>query len=137
MGVLTQRVHAKLNKPAWRSFRDSFMQVSEVLLAISSDAQGELAGTYVKFASSPTRATYAAVWPKISRPMRLVVGLALPDEFEAEHLGPAPERIFYPGLTKFLVIIEGQAIPEELSAWAKRAYEHILALEKCRDGPRP
>jgi len=33
-------------------------------------------------------------------PKRLVVGLALPEDFEVEGLGPPPERIFYKGLTK-------------------------------------
>jgi len=58
------------------------------------------------------------------------IGGSLPDDFEADFLGPAPERTFYPGLTKFLVINEGQAIPEELSGWAKRAYDHTLSSEK-------
>jgi hypothetical protein len=130
MGVLTQRVHDKLNGSYWRSLQDLFMQVSEVLLDISAEAQGELAGTYVKFTSASTRPTYAAVWPKVKSPKRLVVGLALPDDFDAERLGPAPERIFYPGLTKFLVINEGQAIPEQLSGWVRRAYGHTLSSEK-------
>jgi hypothetical protein len=130
MGVLAQRVHAKLTCPQWRSLRDLFVQVSDVLLGVSPDALGELAGNYVKFASAPTGPTYAAVWLKWSLPKRLVVGLALPEDFEAERLGPAPERTFYPGLTKFFVINEGQALPDDLSGWARRAYDHTLASEK-------
>jgi hypothetical protein len=129
MGMLTQRTHDKLNSSMWRSIRDLFMQVSEVILAISSDTHGDLAGNYVKFAygSHPTSPTYAAVWPKVSAPKRLIVGLALPEDFEAAGLGPPPERIFYQGLTKFLVIEEGQAFPEGLAGWAKRAYEEALS----------
>ena len=51
MGVLTQRVHDKLNASQWTPFRDLFVRVSEVILGISPDSQGELAGNYVKFAT--------------------------------------------------------------------------------------
>jgi hypothetical protein len=124
MGVLTQRTRDKLNTPQWGSLRDLFVQVSEAVLETSPDAQGDLAGTYVKFTTDPhpTSAAYAVVWLKVSAPKRLIVGLALPEDFEAELLGPPPEPVFYQGLTKFLVIEEGQAVPEGLAGWAKRAY---------------
>mgnify|MGYP001133888532 CR=1 FL=1 len=35
---------------------------------------------------SPLRAHQAAIWPKVSSPKCLIVGLALPDDFEAEIL---------------------------------------------------
>ena len=129
MGVLTQRVHDKLNASQWNAFRDWFMRLSEVLLGISPDTQGELAGNYVKFATGtdPMSPVYAAVWPKVSEPRRLIVGLTLPEDFQAESLGPPPEPIFYRGLTQFLVIEEDQAIPEELSGWVKRAYGQALS----------
>ena len=131
MGSLTQRARDKLNTNQWKSIRDLFMQVSEVIMAISSDAHGDLAGSYIKFATgaASTSPTYAAVWPKMSAPKRLIVGLALPEDFEEEPLGPPPERIVYQGLTKFLVIEEGQAIPEGLAGWAKRAYEETLSSD--------
>jgi hypothetical protein len=131
MGLLTQRVHDKLNTPMWKSFRDLFIQVGEAILKASPDAQGDLAGSYVKFATgpTPTSPTYAAVWPKSSLPKRLIVGLALPEDFEAAGLGPSPEPIFYQGLTKFLVIEEGQAVPKELAGWAKRAYEEASSSQ--------
>ena len=131
MGILTQRTHDKIDSAMWRSIRDLFMQVSKVILAISSDAHGDLAGSYIKFATGPasTSPTYAAVWPRMSAPKRLIVGLALPEDFEEEPLGPPPERIFYKGLTKFLVIEEGQTIPEGLAGWATRAYEEALSSD--------
>ena len=131
MGVLTQRTHDKLRTQRWKALRDLFVQVSEVILAISSDAQGDLAGTYVKFTvgSHSTSTAYAVVWLKTTLPKRLIVGLALPEDFEEEPLGPPPERIFYRGLTKFLVIEEGQAFPEGLAGWAKRAYEEALSSD--------
>ena len=131
MGGLTQRVRDKLSSAKWNRIRDLFLQVSEVLVGVSPDAQGELAGQYVKFATSldPTRPPYAVVWPNMSAPRRLLVGLALPENFDAEGLGPAPEEVFYRGLTRFFVINEGQAIPEEFSEWAKRAYDQNGAVE--------
>ena len=132
MGVLTQRVHDKLNASQWTPLRDLFVRVSEVILGISPDSQGELTGNYVKFArgSDPMSPVYSVVWPKLSEPRRLLVGLTLPEDFQAESLGPPPERIFYRGLTKFVVIEEGQAIPEELPEWVKRAYEQTLSSEE-------
>jgi hypothetical protein len=103
--------------------------VGEAILEASPHTQGDLAGSYIKFATgrAPVSPTYAAVWPKVSLPKRLIVGLALPEDFEAAGLGPPPERIFYQGLTKYLVIEEGQAVPEELAGWARRAYEEVLS----------
>ena len=131
MGMLTQRTHDKLNSSMWRAIRDLFVQVSEIILAISSDAHGDLAGSYIRFATGPTStsATYAAVWPRMSAPKRLIVGLTLPEDFKAESLGPPPERVFYQGLTEFLVIENGQAFPAGLAGWAKRAYEEALSSD--------
>ncbi len=131
MGMLTQRTRDKLTAPMWRFLRDLFVQVGEAVLEVSPDAQGDLAGTYVKFTTSshPASASYAVVWLKTTLPKRLIVGLALPEDFEEVPLGPPPERIFYQGLTKFLVIEEGQAIPEGLAGWAKRAYEEALSSD--------
>ena len=131
MGVLTQRTRDKLRTPRWTALRGLFIQVGEAMLGVSPDAQGDLAGTYVKFTtgSHPTSAAYAVVWLKVSAPKRLIVGLALPEDFEAAGLGPPPEPIFYQGLTKFLVIEEGQAVPQGLPGWAKRACEEALSSE--------
>ena len=129
MGVLTERVHDKLNTGVWKSLRDLFVPVGNAVLEASPDAQGDLAGTYVKFTtdSHPTSAAYAVVWLKMSAPRRLIVGLALPEDFETELLGPPPEPVFYQGLTKFLVIEEGQVVPQGLAEWARRAYEEAVS----------
>jgi hypothetical protein len=129
MGVLTQRTRDKLDTAQWIALRDLFDRVSEPVLQTSPDAQGDFAGTYVKFTtgSHPASAAYAVVWLKVSAPKRLIVGLALPEDFEAELLGPPPERTVYQGITKFLVIEEGQAVPEGLAGWAQRAHEQALS----------
>jgi hypothetical protein len=131
MGVFTQRTRDKLSTQRWEALRDLFVQVGEAILEVSPDSQGDLAGSYVKFTTDPhpTSAAYAVVWLKVSAPKRLIVGLALPEDFEAVGLGPPPEPIFYQGLTEFLVIEEGQVVPKELAGWAKRAYEEVLPSE--------
>jgi hypothetical protein len=79
---------------------------SKVILGISPDSQGELTGNHVKFAtgSHPMSPVYSVVWPKVSEPRRLIVGLTLPED--------------------------GQAISEKLSEWVKRAYEQTLSSEE-------
>ena len=131
MGVLTQRARDKLNTNQWKPLRDLFVQVSEAVLEPSPDAQGDRTGNYVKFTtdSHPSSAAYAVVWPKMSAPRRLIVGLTLPEDLEAAGLGPPSEPIFYQGLTKFVVIEEGQAFPKELAGWARRAYEEALSSD--------
>ena len=131
MGVLTQRARDKLNSNQWKRFRDLLLEVCDAVLKSSPDVQGDLAGNYFKFATDPhpSSPAYAAVWVKMSAPKRLIVGLALPEDFEAAGLGPPPERIFYQGLTKFMVIEEGQASPRELAGWARLAYEEALSAD--------
>jgi hypothetical protein len=133
MGPLTERVHNKFNTPAWKSLRDLFVQVAETILKVSPNAQADLAGSYVKFFASglaPIHSTYAAVWPRVTLPKRLIVGLALPEDFEAERLGPPPERIVYRGIKKFLVIEEGGTVPQGLSGWAKLAFDEVVSSSK-------
>ena len=134
MGALTQRTRDKLSTSSWKALRNLFVQVGDAILEVSPDVQGDLAGSYVKFTTSqyPASAAYAVVWPKPSAPQRLIVGLFLPVDFEAAELGPPPERIVYRGITKFLVIEDGQAVPEELAGWAQRAYEEALSSDGFR-----
>ena len=89
MGVLSQRIIAKVSGPAWEPLRGQFMQIARSLLAVSPVADSELMTSYVKFTINvaPQSPVYAAVWLKSSK--RLIVGLALPEEYEAVELGRA------------------------------------------------
>ena len=88
MGELSQRIIAKVSGPAWEQLRGQFMQMARLLLAVSPDADSELFTTYVKFTvhTDLQSHVFAAIWLKSSK--RLIVGLALPEEYEAEELGP-------------------------------------------------
>jgi hypothetical protein len=129
MGVLSQRIIAKVSGPAWEQLRGQFVQVGQLLLAVSPDAHSDLITTYVKFTinSNPQSPAYAAIWLKTSK--RLVVGLALPEDHEAEELGPAPPGMAYKGLNKYFVVERGGVVPKGLAQWAGLAYQNVLAVE--------
>jgi hypothetical protein len=59
----------------------------------------------------------------------LVVGLALPEEYEAAGLGPAPPTMMYKGLTKYFVVEQGGMVPKSLAEWAKTAYQNASSTE--------
>jgi hypothetical protein len=129
MGALSQRIITKVSGPAWESLRGQFMQMAQLLLAVSPDANCELLTTYVKFTvrAAPESHVFAAIWLKNSK--RLVVGLALPEDCDAEELGPAPLGMRYKGLTKYFVVERDGAVPKGFATWAKLAYRRTLSAE--------
>ena len=129
MGELSQRIIAKVSGPAWEQLRGHFMQIGRLLLAVSPDTDSELLTTYVKFTvhTAPQSHVFAAIWMKSSK--RLVVGLALPEEYEAQELGPALPGTTYKGLTKYFVVEQDGMVPKGLAEWAKLAYRRALSVE--------
>ena len=129
MAALSQRIIAKVSGSAWESLRGQFMQISRLLLAASPDADSELMTSYVKFTVQTAFQShvFAAIWLKSSK--RLIVGLALPEEFEAEQLGPSLPGTMYKGLNKYFVVERGGAMPDDLAEWAKTAYQNALSKE--------
>lgn len=127
MGELSQRIIAKVSGPAWEQLRGQFMRTAQLLLDVSPDANSEFLVTYVKFTtdSEPRSPAYAAVWLKNSK--RLIVGLALPEEYDALELGPALPGTAYKGLTKYFVVERGGVVPKELAEWAGLAYQRTLS----------
>jgi hypothetical protein len=129
MGELSQRIIAKVSGPTWEQLRGQFMQTARLLLDVAPDADSDLRSTYVKFAinSDPKSPAYAAIWLKTSK--RLIVGMALPEEYIAQELGPALPGTAYRGLTKYFVVERGGGVPEGLAEWAGLAYQHALSAE--------
>jgi hypothetical protein len=112
----------RVSGPAWESLKPVFFDLSRVLLSVSPDAASELTTIYVKFCPTAEKnSVFAVVWLKSSK--QIVVGLSLPETVESPMLGPAPQGATYKGLTKYLTIRPGEAIPEELGGWAKLSYE--------------
>jgi hypothetical protein len=126
MRELSQRIIAKVSGPAWEQLRGQFMQIGRLLLAVSHEAESELFTTYVKFRvdSGLSSSVYAAVWFKNSR--RMIIGLALPETFDAEGLGPALPGTTYKGLTKYFTVERGSAVPIAFADWARLAYQNAL-----------
>ena len=83
--------------------------------------------SYVKFRidSDLKSPVCAAVWFKSSK--RLIVGLALPEDYEAEGLGPTLPGTMYKGLTKYLVVERNGTVPKGLAEWAKLAYQNAAS----------
>ncbi len=129
MGDLPQPVIAKVSGPAWEPLRGQFMEIGRLLMNVSSDTNCELFGSYARFTASiaPKSQPHAAVWLKTTR--RLIVGLALPEAYEAEELGPAPLGTVYKGLTKYLTIERGGVVSERFTDWARMAYQNVLAVD--------
>jgi len=131
---LSQHTIAKVSGPAWEQLRGQFMQIARLLLAVADDAESELFGNYVKFriSSNSNGSVFAAVWMKSSK--RLIIGLALPEEYPAEELGPALPGTIYRGLNKYFVVERGGGVPKSFSDWARRAYENaILSRNDVRE----
>ena len=127
MGELSQRIIAKVSGPAWDQIRGQFMQIARSLLAVAPRADSELFTTYVKFTvqTAPESRVFAAIWLKNSK--RLIVGLSLPEEYEAEELGPALPGTMYKGFHKYFVVERGSAVPKGLAEWAAIAYQTALS----------
>ena len=126
MGQLSQRIIAKVSGLAWDQLRGQFMQMAQLFLSVSPDADADLLTTYVKFTTNndPKSPAYAAIWLKNSK--RLVVGLALPEEYDAPELGPALPGTTYRGLTKYFVVERGNVAPKKLGEWAATAHQRAL-----------
>ena len=127
MGALSARIIAKVSGPAWKPLCGQFLQMARLLLAASPDADSQLVSAYVKFTtnSDPQTRVFAAIWLKSSK--RLIVGLALPEEYEAEELGPALPGTMYKGLTKYFVVERGSAVPKGFAEWAGLAYQNAMS----------
>ena len=137
MGDLPQYVIAKVSGLAWEPLRGQFMEIGRLLMEVSSDANCKLFGSYARFTASiaPKSQPYAAVWLKSNR--RLIVGLALPEAYEAEELGPALPGTVYKGLTKYLTVERGGDVPEGFADWARMAYQNVLSADGERSSSIP
>lgn len=124
---LSDEAIQRVNGPSWEPLKQTFLDMSEVLLGVATDAVGVLTTIYVKYqlTGNPSSGVFAVAWLKTSK--HIVVGLALPEESDSPLLGPAPTGTKYKGLTKYFTLKPGEPVPEHLSQWAKAAYQHALA----------
>ena len=125
---------ARVETPAWEPLRRQLLEICRLFLNVSADDKSEIISYYVKFTvgNAPTSSTYAAIWLKNTK--RLIVGLALPEGYEAEELGPALPGTAYKGLTKYYTIEPGGDVPQRLGEWVGLAYQNVLASEWSSSG---
>lgn len=125
MERLDPRAIERISGPAWSRLRLQFEQIHQALIDVAATVHGTLTTIYVKYTDDDRCRSepFAVLWTKTSK--QLVLGLALPETFNADLLGAAPPRHSYAGLTRYLVIAEGETIPVELAEWGRAAYEHV------------
>ena len=121
---LSEGVVQRIGGPSWKPLRQTFLDISEILLNAAPNGIGVLTTIYVKYqmTSDSNSGVFAVAWRKTSK--QIVLGLALPESYESSLLGPAPIGTKYKGITKYLTIRPGDSLPEELSQWAKSAFEY-------------
>jgi hypothetical protein len=127
MGQLSDKAVERVSGASWEPLRAAFLDISNKLLDVSPDAVGELTTIYVKYQvnTSPQAKVFAVAWLKTSK--QIVVGLALPADYESSELGPAPAGMKYKGITKYFRVEPGGTVPSELPEWAKLAYQATLS----------
>jgi hypothetical protein len=115
----------RVSGPAWKPLKQPFLDMSETLLNAAPDCVGVLTTIYVKYqvARAPNSAVFAVTWLKNSK--QIVLGLALPEEFESPLLGLAPTGMKYKGITKYLTFKPGEQVPSQLAEWASAAFANV------------
>ena len=125
MDRLDPRAIDRIAGPAWAVLRPQFATVHESLIRVAPRAAGELTTIYIKYSSPETSPhPFAVVWVKKST--EIIVGLALRADEVSSELGGPPAGCKYAGLTGFLKVTSGTIVPDQLSQWARRAFENIV-----------
>ena len=119
---LDEKAVKRVSGATWHPLREDFLKISKKLLSVSPDTASQLTTIYVKFGtSSAMNRVYAVVWLKNSK--SIVVGLSLPEGFDAAGLEPPIQGHVYKGLTKYFTVDLDKPVPESLLQWAKLAFE--------------
>ena len=126
MGTLSDRAWERLSGESWNALRASFLRVNDALLSVSPEAFADLTTIYIKYSvsPSPTSPVYAVVWVKTAK--QFVVGLALPENVSAPELTGPPQGMKYKGLTRYLVVRPGDAVPAAVDQWARLAFDFVI-----------
>ena len=121
MNELDPKATERVSGPSWDTLRPVFNEASLILLSLSPIVTSELTTIYVKFCPSPAnKNVFAVVWIKSSK--QIVIGLALPDDFNSPRLSTAPKGFAYKGLTKYLTVPAAGSLPSEFVEWARLAF---------------
>jgi hypothetical protein len=85
--------------------------------------------TYIKYEAAEATGgrPFAVIWLK--KASEIVVGLALPDAYDAAALTSAPRGLSYSGLTKYFQLTPETEVPPQLIEWVKAAFEHARSRD--------
>ena len=133
MGKLSEHAIQRVSTPTWDRLRPQFLEMGRLLLGMSLDVNSEFISHYIKFmiSTGPNSPPFAVVWLKNTK--RLIIGMALPETYEAEEFGPSLPGTAYKGLTKYFTVEPGTAVPKGFSEWARLAYENVLSAMEVEE----
>lgn len=121
---LDPQASRRVSGPTWSGLRGHFVQINKALLTVAPSARGELTTIYVKYVDKSCHdIPYAVLWLRTSN--ELVLGLALPKEYDAYKFEPTPKGCKYARLTAYLTIKPRDVLPVEISQWAIDAYNNV------------
>lgn len=125
---LDPRACAKVAGKAWAPLQPVFMAASTALLCADDNATSHLTTIYVKYEVPCGDAVipFAVVWLK--RSSELVIGLALPEDYQHTRLLPPVPGYSYPNLHKYLVLRQGDELPADFAMWAELSAKRIQQL---------
>ena len=129
---LDARANKRLSSKAWNKIRPQLESIHRALISVSPTASGALTTIYIKYSTKETgMQPYAVLWVK--KTTELILGLALPEEYDVGQLAPIGQNLKYAGLTKYLRFVPDSKVPESLVRWAEDAYAHLLNRKQATE----
>jgi len=126
---LDERALKRVSGPSWDRIRPQFDRIVSDLLSVSPLVKGELTTIYIKFSTTDSTATtrpFAVLWVKKST--ELVLGFALPLDFESPALLTDLSGHKYAGINKYLKVKCEDPVPIEVSKWAEIAWRNANTI---------
>lgn len=129
---LDARANKRLGGKGWDKIRPQLESIHRALISVSPTASGALTTIYVKYSTEETgMQPYAVLWVK--KTTELLLGLALPEEYDVGQLASTGANLKYAGLTKYLRFVPNSNVPEFLMRWAQDAYAHVLNRKQATE----
>ncbi len=123
MERLDMRAAERISGPSWDHIRSLFGCIHKILVDTDECVSGSLTTIYVKYALSDRNATpFAVVW--IKKSSELIVGLALPSEFQCQELSEPFQGYKYSGLTRYVRFNTNSVLPDEFATWVNLAFHN-------------
>ncbi len=123
MERLDMRAAERISGPAWDHIRSLFGCIHKILVDTDECVNGSLTTIYVKYVLSDRNAPpFAVVW--IKKSSELIVGLALPPEFQCQELSEPVPGYKYSGLTRYIKFSTNSVVPDKFATWVNLAFHN-------------